>query len=39
VPRVSHDKQAGNTVIGCSFLGAAFSEKAILRGKISSDTH
>jgi hypothetical protein len=35
---VSHDKQAGNVVIGCSFLGVAFSEKAILRGKTSCDT-
>jgi hypothetical protein len=29
---VSHDKQVGNNVIGCFFLGVAFSEEAILRG-------
>jgi hypothetical protein len=27
---VSHNKQVGNDVIGCLFLGAAFSEEAVL---------
>jgi hypothetical protein len=36
---VSHDKQVGNDVISCLFLGAAFSEEAVLRELTSCDTH